>query len=151
MGDKFNFLVPMETSTCTGNCQSDSRIVKDEVGNKKTNFFSKAKTTLKNKCPLIAQLTGVSASMQVIGRTCSKPISSQKVPSSWRRGSRKEEYTVRSATTRAEQTNEKQFPSPKTEFEMPNPKASCSHTINETGKCVAAVKDIKITIFMQVK
>jgi hypothetical protein len=174
--------------------------MKGGVGNKKTSFFSKAKTTPKNKCPHMAQPTGVRASRKEddhigsatpraeltnekqvpspqiefkmcnpkrstmeairkrsrtitsdIGRTCSKAVRSLKVPSSWRRSPRKEEDCIRSPTARAEQTNVKQVPTPKTEFEMCNPKASCSHTINETGEGVAAVKDIKITVREQTK
>jgi hypothetical protein len=91
------------------------------------------------------------AAIQAIGRACRKPIRSLKVPSSWRRSPRKEEDCIRSPTARVEQTIEKQVPSPKTEFEMCNPKASCSHKINETGECVAAVKDIENTLREQSK
>jgi hypothetical protein len=68
-GKQVQILVPMETSTSTGNCQGDSRSVKGGVGNKKTSSFSKAITNLKNKCPHTAQPTGVRASMQAIGKT----------------------------------------------------------------------------------
>jgi hypothetical protein len=74
-----------------------------------------------------------------IGRACSKPIRSLKVPLSWRMGTRKEDDRIRSASERDEQTNEKQVPSPKTEFKMSNPKRGTMQAIRKPCRTFTSV------------